>query len=461
MSLMKKLSIGFLAAVIGIIIIVSSISNYMIGKRFNNYLMEEQNAKITKIIKTVQDLYDEKNGFLNFNRDEIYRYAVMEELYVEIKDVSGKEIFNSGNSYLSPQVNMNSMMGKMMGTASNTNSGNYKEETYTLVKNNETIGKIVIGYFGASYFSQDAMKFRMTLNQAFILSALIALIIGLGIGFIMSKQLSSPLAKITNTANEMRNGNLEVRANIITSTKEIKELSTSINYLAETLQKQEALRKRLTSDMAHEIRTPLTTLKTHVEAMLDGIWEPTEERLHGFYDEIERLTKLVENLRNLAKLEQADLVLNKSKFNLSEELKKVISSFEPLYTKKSYGLYSDIIPNINVNMDKDKFKQIMHNLLSNAYKYMKDKGEVLVSLNIENNSITIKIKDNGIGISKKDIPYIFERFYRTDMSRNKNTGGSGIGLTITKTLVEAHGGKISVESKLGEGTIFTVKFPKV
>jgi signal transduction histidine kinase len=112
-------------------------------------------------------------------------------------------------------------------------------------------------------------------------------------------------------------------------------------------------------------------------------------------------------------------------------------------------------------MDKDKFKQIMHNLLSNAYKYMKDKGEVLVSLNIENNSITIKVKDNGIGISKKDIPYIFERFYRTDMSRNKNTGGSGIGLTITKTLVEAHGGKISVESKLGEGTVFTVRFPKV
>ncbi len=464
MSLMKKLSAGFLLAVIGAILIVSFISNYMVGKKFNNYLVDEHKDKVNKIIITAQDLYNDKTGFSNYNKDELLRYAVMEELYIQVKDLSGNVVFDSGNSHLQHRGMMESMMGTMMkngmGNHSSMNVGEYKEEIHSLVKDKKNIGTIVVGYFGTSYLNQGALTFKMTLNHSFILSGFIALLFGLGVSFILAKQLTKPLVKITKTANEMRKGDLTVRSKVKTKTKEIEELSASINYLAETLQNQEMLRKRLTSDMAHEIRTPLTTLKTHVEALLDGIWEPTEERLQSFYDEIERLTSLVDNLRNLAKLEQADSKLNKTKFNLSSELEKVILSFEPLYSQNNHVIISNIDKNIWVYMDKDKLKQIMHNLLSNGYKYLKAQGKVAVELKKGKEGIYIKVQDNGIGIPEKDIPYIFERFYRTDLSRSKNTGGSGIGLTITKSLVESHGGKISVESKEEEGSTFIVQFPK-
>lgn len=464
MSLMKKLSVGFLLAVTGAILIVSFISNYMVEKKFNNYLMDEHKDKVNKIIIIAQDLYNDKTGFSNFNKDELLRYAVLEELYIQVKDSSGNIVFDSGNSHLQHRSMMESMMGTMMrngmGNHSSMNVGEYEEEIHSLVKDKKNIGTIVVGYFGTSYLNQGALTFKMTLNHSFILSGFIALLFGLGVSFILAKQLTNPLVKITKTANEMRRGDLTVRSKVKTKTKEIEELSASINYLAETLQNQEMLRKRLTSDMAHEIRTPLTTLKTHVEALLDGIWEPTEERFQSFYDEIERLTSLVDNLRNLAKLEQADSKLNKTKFNLSSELEKVILSFEPLYSKNNHIIISNIDKNIWVYMDKDKLKQIMHNLLSNGYKYLKSQGKVVVELKKEKEGICIKVQDNGIGIPEKDIPYIFERFYRTDLSRSKNTGGSGIGLTITKSLVESHGGKISVQSKVGEGSTFIVQFPK-
>lgn len=460
-SLMKKLSLGFLIAVLGSIILASFISNYSVGKEFKNYLVDEHKTKVDNAVKIIDDLYSWQDNPSIVNTDEIQRYAVLQELYIEVKDLKNNTLYSSGNSHLQQNKMMGGMMGGMMRNISGMNIGEYTENKYPLISVNKNIGTIIIGYFGTSYISSASVTFMSTLNHSFMFSAAAALIFGLVISIVISKQLSKPLVKITETANKMRTGNLEVRANINTNTKEIDELSNSINYLAETLRNQETLRKRLTSDMAHELRTPLTTLKTHVEAFMDGIWEPTSERFEAFYEEIERLTKMVDNLRDLAKLDHVNLHLNKSKTNLSSELEKIIDTFKLLYIKENYELISGITPEIIGLIDKDKFKQIMNNLLSNSYKYLKPNGKVEVVLKKEKQNVIIKIIDNGIGIPEKDLPYIFERFYRTDLSRNKNTGGSGIGLTITKALVEAHGGKIYVQSKIGEGTTFTVKLPNI
>lgn len=461
MSLMKKLSISFMLAVLISIILASLISNYIIGKEFNKYLIDEHKSKIDNVIKIVEDLYSEQKDISRVDQDELQRYATFQELYIEIKDLNNKIVYNSGNSHLQHKSMMENMMGPMMQNFTGMNTGKYTENAYKLAVGNKAIGTMIVGYFDTSYLSSSSITFIRTLNYSFILSALIALVFGLIISIIISRQLSSPLTEITETSNQMRSGNLEVRAMVNTSTKEIDELSNSINYLAETLKAQEMLRKRLTSDMAHELRTPLTTLKTHVEAFIDGIWEPTTERFEIFYEEIDRLIKLVGNLRNLAKLEQLNIELNTSEVNLSIELKKSIDTFKPLFTKENYELNGQITPGINVVIDKDKFKQIMNNLLSNAYNYLKPNGIVEVVLTKQNQNVIIKVIDNGIGIPEKDLPYIFERFYRSDISRSKNTGGSGIGLTITKAFVEAHGGKIYVESSQNLGTTFTIEFPNI
>ncbi len=460
-SLVKKLSLGFIIAVLGSIILASAISNYTVGNKFKEYLVDEHKTKIDNTVKIIDDLYSGQKVGSEINSDEIQRYAQLQELYVEIKDADNNTIYSSGKSYLQNKnmMGMGNMMGTMMQNFSGINMGEYTENKYPLITDNKERGTIIIGYFGTSYLSSASISFISTLNHSFMVSAVIALIFGFIISIILSKQISKPLAKITETANKMRFGDLNVRAMVNTNTKEIDELSNSINYLAETLNSQEMLRKRLTSDMAHELRTPLTTLKTHVEAFIDGIWEPTNERFETFNEEIERLTKMVDNLRDLAKLEQANISLNKSKINISVELEKIIDNFKPLYIKEDYKLISTITPEITAIMDKDKFKQIINNLLSNSYKSLNPNGRVEVILKKGNQNIIIKVSDNGIGIPEKDIPYIFERFYRSDLSRNKNTGGSGIGLTITKAFVEAHGGKIYLESEINNGTTVTVEFP--
>lgn len=459
MTLAQKLSLGFLFAVLVSILLASLISNYLVGKRFSQYLVDEHNEKISNVINIIKDGYTEQKGLTDISKREIQRYADMEELFIEIKNTEGKTVYSTGNLYLQHKRMMENMMGPMMHNFSGMNIGEYKENKYSLKSGGKEIGILTIGYFGTSYISFASITFMRTLNKSFAISGLIALAFGLITSLIISKQLSRPLVKITETSNKMRAGNLEVRAEVNTNTKEIDELSDSINYLAKTLKEQEMLRKRLTSDIAHELRTPLTTLKTHLEAFIDGVWEPTRDRLAIFYEEIERLTKLVDNLRNLAKLEQVNAALNKSEVNVSDELKKILSTFRPLFIKKGYELYGNIAPDVSTVVDKDKFKQIMHNLLTNSYNYLKENGKVEVVLLKQKQKITIKVVDNGIGIPERDLPHIFERFYRSDLSRSKNTGGSGLGLTITKALVEAHGGRIYAESKLGEGTIFTIELP--
>lgn len=465
MSLIKKLSAGFILTVILSIVITSVTSNYMIDRRFNDYLMSENQVRINKVRRIVVDLYNEKKGFSNISKDEISRYAILEDFYIEVKNKNGNIIFSSGKEHLYYKKMMESMMGHNQDPSVNNiyskmKVGEYMEHKYPLIKNKKSIGNITIGHFGISNLNERGVLFKKTLNRSFTLSATIALIVGLLISYIISRQIAMPLVKITKIANEMRYGNLEIRSEINTDTKEIEDLSTSINYLVQTLQEQEMLRRRLSSDMAHEIRTPLTTLKTHIEAIIDGIWEPTKERMESFYEEIERLTKLVDNLRELAKLEQSNQNLNKSKFNLSLEIEKIIDTFKPLYEKENYKIISNVSSEIYVLMDKDKLKQIMYNLLSNAHKYLMEDGTVEVTLNNEKDNIIIKVKDNGIGISQKDLPHIFKRFYRSDASRNKKTGGSGIGLTITKTLVESHKGSIYAQSKINEGSTFIISFPK-
>ncbi|AFS79066.1 two-component system signal transduction histidine kinase [Gottschalkia acidurici 9a] len=460
-SLMKKLSLGFLLAVLGSIILTSFISNYIVDRKFKDYLIDEHNTKIKNAVKIINDLYDSQSGFSDMSKEEVQRYAQLQDLYIQVIDSSNNIIYSSGSAHLRHKKMMGDMMNPMMHGSSKMEVGNYTEDKYPLLIANKKVGSIIIGYFGTSYLSSASVTFMSTLNNSFILSGIIALIFGLIISIVISRQISKPLVKITETANKVRSGNLEVRAIFNTNTKEIYELSNSINYLAETLNKQEMLRKKLTSDMAHELRTPLTTLKTHIEAFIDGVWSPTPERFEAFYEEIERLTKMVDNIRNLAKLEQANLNLNKSKINISSELENIIDTFKPLYVKKNYKLISFIEPSLESIVDRDKFKQIMYNLIINSYNYLKPNGKVEVILKKEKQNIVIKVVDNGIGISEDDLPFIFERFYRSDLSRNKNTGGSGIGLTITKAFVEAHGGKIYVESKINHGTTFTVEIPDI
>lgn len=429
----------------------------MINNRFENYLISEREEKFQRIYYEINQLYIDNNYKLD--PMELIHYALAEDINIIIKDTSNKIIYNSNT-----RRSMGMMGGMHHGHMGHMGymhrpEGKYIEKEYPLTFEGDLIGTLIIGYIDNAYLTESAMIFKGTLFRSFILSGFVTILIGLIFSIVISNRLTQPLVSIKDTANAIKAGNLQVDSEVKTDVKEIIELSEAIGFLGNTLAEQEDIRKRYASDISHELRTPLTTLRTHLEAIIDGVWEPTREHLQILMEEIQRLSNLVDNLRDSFTETEYSIKLNKERFNISKELEAIITAYVPIYEKKGFTILGSIEPNIEVYMDKDKFKQIINNLLSNSLRYLEDEGQVFVDLKENNRKITIKVKDNGIGIKDKDLPHIFNRFYRVDTSRQKSTGGSGLGLSIVKSMVEAHGGYIYVESQYGKGTEFTLNFP--
>jgi signal transduction histidine kinase len=426
----------------------------MINNRFETYLVEEQESRLTQISEEINSLYSQ-NGYKLYQK-EINSYASLENIYIEIKDLNDNTLYSSNNNN---HMNEMGAMHRRMMQSHKIPEGNYVDKAFPLFQNNKVVAKLIIGYIDNSYLTESAIIFKSTLAKSFFISGIFTIILGILISIYLSKSLTNPLITIRDTAVEIQKGNLSAHSKVNTNTLEIAELSDSINYLSDTLSKQEDIRKRYASDISHELRTPITTLKSHVEAIMDGVWNSDEEHLNILMLEINRLSGLVDNLKDSFTSEEYIYNLNKTKFNLSKEMHNIIHTFLPIYHKENYSINFSIEDNIEINMDKDKLKQIMYNLLANSIKYLDDKGEVYIELTKSKESSTIRVIDKGIGIKKEDLPRIFDRFYRSDSSRNRNTGGTGLGLSIVQTIIKAHNGSIHIDSVYGKGTEIIIILP--
>ncbi|OWA33022.1 two-component sensor histidine kinase [Saccharibacillus sp. O23] len=278
----------------------------------------------------------------------------------------------------------------------------------------------------------------------FIISVFLAIFLGLRI----AKQISRPLIQMKESAELMRRGSWDIRIQTNTD-DELNDLASSLNHLAAQLQIQEGLRSTLSEDIAHELRTPLTTLKSHMQAFQDGIWEPTPKRIYSCYEEVERLIKLVADLEKLNEMDSPEFSLNLKKEKLNEVIVKSMEVMGAAFVEKQVNLKFKAAEQIVVNVDRDRMLQVMINVLSNALHYTPTGGSVCIEVFREKENVRIQVQDSGIGISEQDLLHIFERFYRGDRSRNRKTGGSGIGLAICRKLVVAHNGEIWATSKQG------------
>lgn len=277
-------------------------------------------------------------------------------------------------------------------------------------------------------------------------------------GIILAGKISVPVKAATRAAKDIARGNYNNRINTDICTMELSELGNAVNHMAESLDNQEMLRRRLTSDVAHELRTPVANVSSNIEAIIEGVLEPTNERLSSCYNELERITGIITELEKLRQIEGENMILHIGHVDIYELAKEVKLIFENEMSKKN--IRCDIIgEHIDVCVDKDKMSQVLNNLISNAVKYTDNYGNIQITVIQENENVVITVKDNGCGIDDNDIQYIFERFYRTDKSRNRSTGGAGIGLTITRAIVQLHGGTIHVESKKGVVSLFKVTIP--
>jgi len=301
-------------------------------------------------------------------------------------------------------------------------------------------------------------RFLAEVRRAIWLAALVGVLVAAVVGTLTARQITEPLQRLTAAAARIGRGELAHQVPV-ESADEIGELGRTFNIMAADLRRAEETRQQLLSDIAHELGTPLAVLQANVEGMLDGVVERTPERLASLHAQIQVLTRLVRDLRDLALAQQGQLPLDRRAMDLAALAREVSELSRPLAEAKNVVLVVEGKDAVPVVADRDRIAQVLQNLLANAVRYTEAGGHVTVTAQAGRTEATLEVADSGPGIPEEELPRVFERFYRVDRSRARATGGAGLGLAIVKTLVEAHGGRVWARSRPGEGSTFGFALP--
>lgn len=421
--------------------------NFALNRQFQFYLSRMDQTREDQVVNMLAEIYREYGGWperptgLSMVRDNFLVNLVF------VTDQDGEIVFYTRNSMrhdgpipipIPPPQNLRSRTIKIADTPVGT-------------------------AFFAKNPVEDALSrqnnlFRNTINHSIFLAILFTGAISFLIALIFARRIATPIREMNRIAKNMTAGNLDTRVQSLPQ-DELGELGQSLNQLAQRLKQVDELRKKMTADVAHDLRTPLTTIRSHLEGMIDAVIPASAENLDSLLDEVNRLSRLVGDLQEIALADLAIHRFNAEPIALDHFLPEMIKKQRPLFAEKDLKLTYQADGPALVHSDQEALSKIMDNLLSNAYKYTPSGRQVTVRMTREEHQAAIAVIDEGVGIDAADLPFIFERFYRTDPSRNRNSGGFGLGLTIVKELVEALGGTLSVTSQPGRGSVFTVRLP--
>ena len=440
-----QLSAGFAVIVLITISVISLTANLLISHQFEKYVARQRETFAEQLITTLLSQYNSSNQ--TWNLDYIHgvgMYALKDGYIIKVYDKDKNIIWDAENHDITLCHQIMKDIHTNMEKKRPGLKGSFSTYHYTLSQDNKIAGYADISYYGPYYFSESDFQFLDSLNQILFITGISSLILAVIAGMLLAKRLSVPLTKAKETAEKIADGNYQIRygsdkAN--TTALELAQLGQAIDHMAENLEK------------------PVANVSSQLEAIIEEVWEPTKERLQSCYDELGRISGIISDLEKLRQIEASNMVLEKEPVDLLELAQAVKTAFEPELAKKKLTCMVTGESAI-ISGDQRRLHQVIFNLVSNAVKYSTESGQILIDIHNSGKNVQLTVKDQGIGIAKEDIPLIFERFYRTDRSRNRKTGGAGIGLTIVKAIVLAHGGNISVESVKGCGSCFMVVLPK-
>jgi signal transduction histidine kinase len=474
-SLRWKLGGALLLVVLVSVGILSYLTNQNTTTQFQQYIQTGNKAYAQRLASNLEQYYTQGQSW-NGVQDILTASLRTYEDRLVLADNTGKVVGDTSNQ----------LIGKPLSSFGSSN-GN------PILVDGQTVGTLFLdlsgmmgsgrGYMGGRSImsgpnaqSNDTAAsiqpaqgiFLSRINNYIWIAGIIAVVVALLIGIFLTRHITRPIRSLTSGAAHISKGDLSYRVKVHAN-DEIGKLAESFNEMAKQLDNSEQSRRRLVSDVAHELRTPLTIIQGTVDGIADGIFQPDREHLDSIREQTVLLTHLVNDLRDLSMAESGQLKLERLSSDMVDLIQKKLAQFEVNARQKNVRLtletQSTILP---INIDAKRIEQVIGNLLSNAIRHTPEGGQITVSVKPSEvvtepakNSLIVSVADTGEGIPADNLPHIFERFYRVETSRSRSEGGAGLGLAIVKQMVEAHGGRVWVQSMAGEGSTFYFSLPYV
>ena len=445
-----KLFFAFLL-VIGIALVSNLIFERLIMRDFDEYMKGTAEDHLYWILASIEGSFEGDRWNMNVVSEAIH-WGMMLGYDTRVQDSSGREIITSHTVMAS----LPPAMMRRMESIVHIRFAEGEYEKYPLYSEGKEIGMLLVRPLmkgGAVKMKEHIFKERG--RNFLLISFVVAGASAIAMAVFLSLYLSKPIRRLKLAAGKIAEGDFSTRVAPV-SPDEIGRLSESFNYMAEALQKEELLRKHLTSNIAHELRTPLSVMKAQVEGMIDKVVTDIPGGLENIRAEVERLTRLVEGIEDLAKAEASFFSPGEYvRINLKEFLEDIVSGMGPIFREKGLSFALSGQGDLEVTTDVEKLDMIMKNILSNSLKFTRI-GSVRVEYGSDDGDFFVVVTDTGQGIPENELPNIFTRFFRGTGAGDK---GVGIGLALVKELIEVMGGRVDVKSSPGEGTIFTVWLP--
>ncbi len=459
-KLITQLSTGFACIALATIALISLASNLLINRQFERYVETQQKEFADRLAEGMANVYDMVTD--TWNVGYIHgtgMYALNDGYIIKVYDKNGAVVWDAENHDMGSCHQIMDDIVVLMEERRPDFDGEFVTNRYDLSQMGASIGALEVSYYSPYYLNENAFQFLDALNRILAVISVAALLGSVISAYFLARRLSEPLSKTIHITKEISDGNYSIRFEAEPRTQELYELTQNINQMAESLEEQESLRKQMTTDVAHELKTPMAIVASHLEAIIEGVWEPTRERLQSCYDEIGHITQLVTDMQRLSQTESGSLKLNKEPVELKAFAEEIVPHFEGqlLEHQLACRVSGDAS---TVLVDRGRLQQVVSNLLSNAIKYTDDGKQIEIVVENRADGAVLTVADEGIGIPKEEQKKVFERFYRIDKSHSRKTGGAGIGLAIVKVIVQAHGGKVELESEKGKGSRFHVYLPK-
>ena len=334
------------------------------------------------------------------------------------------------------------------------------EQSLPILFGNDIVGYLLLSGESTRSAALDApaQRFLDQLRSALLWSGLVAFVAALLLAGVLTRSIVAPVRQLTRAAEAVAAGDLGARASV-RGDDEIAHLAKTFNGMAANLKRAEDARRAQTADIAHELRNPLAVLQGTLEALADGIYEPTPENTQPALDQVRTLNRLVSDLRTLALADAGQLHLERQPVNVAVLLERALDAYRESLAERGIALEYTVAQLPAINADYDRLTQVVGNLLSNTARYVMEGGTVRVVAQSTGDGIEVRIADNGPGVPEADLPRIFERFWRGDPSRSRTTGGSGLGLAIARHVIEAHAGRIWAETTPGGGLMVVFWLP--